>query len=90
MGAATGTRFRAAVVLRLSSAPVAETPCYQLIERRFVEARRRTGPMVCFFDVESTDRIIESILSEIQCGMENPHPLGIYTSSLILPLISAC
>jgi transposase-like protein len=32
-----------------------------VIERCFVEVRRRTRPMVCFVNVESMDRIIYSI-----------------------------
>ena len=32
-----------------------------IIERCFVEVRRRTGPMVCFVNVQSVDRIIYSI-----------------------------
>jgi transposase-like protein len=32
-----------------------------LIERVFVEVRRRTRPMVCFVNVASVDRIIYSI-----------------------------
>jgi len=32
-----------------------------VIERCFVEVRRRTRPMVCFVNVESVDRIIYSI-----------------------------
>jgi hypothetical protein len=32
-----------------------------IIERRFVEVRRRTRPMVCFVNVLSVDRIIYSI-----------------------------
>ena len=32
-----------------------------IIERCFVEVRRRTRPMVCFVNVESVDRIIYSI-----------------------------
>ena len=32
-----------------------------VIERCFVEVRRRTRPMVCFVNVESADRIIYSI-----------------------------
>ena len=32
-----------------------------MIERCFVEVRRRTRPMVCFVNVESVDRIIYSI-----------------------------
>jgi hypothetical protein len=52
---------------------------------RGAEVRRRTRHMVCFVNVESVDRIIYSILPEIQSGMENPHPLPIYTSSLTSP-----
>jgi len=32
-----------------------------IIERCFVEVRRRTRPMVCFVNVQSIDRIIYSI-----------------------------
>ena len=32
-----------------------------VIERCFVEVRRRTRPMVCFVNVQSVDRIIYSI-----------------------------
>ena len=32
-----------------------------IIERCFVEVRRRTRPMVCFVNVKSVDRIIYSI-----------------------------
>ena len=32
-----------------------------IIERCFVEVRRRTRPMVCFINVQSVDRIIYSI-----------------------------
>ena len=39
--------------------PVAEKQ--DVIERYFVEVRRRTRPMVCFVNVESVDRIIYSI-----------------------------
>jgi hypothetical protein len=41
-----------AVVLRLSTASVAQTAHYQRIERCFVEVRRCTRPMVCFVNVE--------------------------------------
>ena len=34
-----------------------------VIERCFVEARRRTRPMVCFVNVESVDRIIYAIFN---------------------------
>src|SRR5258708_18837651 len=36
-------------------------PTTNVIERCFVEVRRRTRPMVCFVNVESVDRIIYSI-----------------------------
>ena len=36
-------------------------PEFLVIERCFVEVRRRTRPMVCFVNVESVDRIIYSI-----------------------------
>ena len=56
-----------------------------VIERCFVEVRRRTRPMVCFVNVGSVDRIIYSIFQRIQPGVENPHPLRIYTSGLTSP-----
>ncbi len=34
-----------------------------VIERCFVEVRRRTRPMVCFVNVQSVDRIIYAIFS---------------------------
>ena len=34
-----------------------------VIERCFVEVRRRTRPMVCFVNVQSVDRIVFSILN---------------------------
>ena len=36
-----------------------------VIERCFVEVRRRTRPMVCFINVASVDRIIYSIFSAL-------------------------
>ena len=41
--------------------PVAQIAHHHVIERCFVEVRRRTRPMVCFVNVESVDRIIYSI-----------------------------
>ncbi|MFN8008942.1 MAG: IS256 family transposase [Terriglobia bacterium] len=35
-----------------------------VIERRFVEVRRRTRPMVCFVNIHSVDRIIFAIFSQ--------------------------
>jgi transposase-like protein len=52
---------RVAVILRLSPPPVAQLRTTNVIERCFVEVRRRTRPMVCFVNVESVDRIIYSI-----------------------------
>jgi transposase-like protein len=40
-----------------------------VIERCFVEVRRRTRPMVCFVNLESVDRIIYIHLPAIQPGM---------------------
>jgi len=37
-----------------------------VIERCFVEVRRRTRPMVCFVNVESVDRIIYSIFQRFK------------------------
>src|SRR5207248_11142226 len=54
-----------------------------VIERCFVEVRRRTRPMVCFVNVESVDRIIYSIFQRF--NLENPHPQPIYTSCLTSP-----
>ena len=52
-----------------------------IIERCFVEVRRRTRPMVCFVNVKSGPHHLLH-LPALQPGMENPHPLCIYTSSL--------
>src|SRR6185437_4064655 len=44
-----------------------------IIERCFVEVRRRTRPMVCFVNVEcGPDHLLH--FSKIQLGMEKPHP----------------
>jgi transposase-like protein len=46
-----------------------------LIERCFVEVRRRTRPMVCFVNVESVDRIIYSIFQPLTWdGKTAPSP----------------
>jgi transposase-like protein len=42
-----------------------------VIERCFVEVRRRTRPMVCFVNEESVDRIIFSIFSRFNEGWRN-------------------
>ena len=45
-----------------------------VIERCFVEVRRRTRPMVCFVNVESVDRILYSIFQRFNLEWKNPHP----------------
>jgi len=45
-----------------------------VIERCFVEVRRRTRPMVCFVNVASVDRIIFSIFNGFKRKVERPHP----------------
>jgi transposase-like protein len=46
-----------------------------VIERCFVEVRRRTRPMVCFVNVESVDRIIYSIFqNSTWSGKPAPSP----------------
>jgi transposase-like protein len=42
-----------------------------VIERCFVEVRRRTRPMVCFVNVKSVDRIIYSIFNRFNLEWEN-------------------
>ncbi len=42
-----------------------------LIERCFVEVRRRTQPMVCFVNVHSVDRIIYSIFQRFNLEWKN-------------------
>ena len=42
-----------------------------IIERCFVEVRRRTRPMVCFVNVESVYRIIYSIFQRFNLDWKN-------------------
>jgi putative transposase len=42
-----------------------------IIERCFVEVRRRTRPMVCFVNVQSVDRIIFSIFNRFNEDWRN-------------------
>lgn len=42
-----------------------------IIERCFVEVRRRTRPMVCFVNVNSVDRIIYSIFHRFNLDWKN-------------------
>ena len=72
----------AVVVFRFSPAPVAKTTHHQRDRRCFVEVCRRTRPMVCFVNVEKCGRYHLLHLPEIQSGLENQHPLRIYTSRL--------
>ena len=85
-GAATGARPPGVVViLRLPRHLWRKLRTTNIIERCFVEVRRRTRPMVCFVNVQSVERIIYSIFQRFNLGMENPHPQRIYTGSLTLP-----
>ena len=56
-----------------------------VIERCFVEVRRRTRPMVVLCQCRKRRPHHLLHLPEIQPGMENPHPQPIYTSSLTSP-----
>jgi len=49
-----------------------------VIERCFVEVRRRTRPMVCFVHLQSVDRIIFSIFNRFNEDWRN-HTLHVFT-----------
>jgi putative transposase len=51
-----------------------------VIERCFVEVRRRTRPMVCFVNVQSVDRIIFSIFNRFNEDWRN-HILRVFTQA---------
>ena len=51
-----------------------------VIERCFVEVRRRTRPMVVFTNVESVDRIIYAIFSRFNEDWKN-HTLDLFTQA---------
>ena len=51
-----------------------------VIERCFVEVRRRTRPMVCFVNVESVDRIIYSIFLRFNLEWKN-RTLSVFTQA---------
>jgi len=51
-----------------------------VIERCFVEVRRRTRPMVCFVNVHSVDRIIFSIFSRFNGDWKN-RTLRVFTQA---------
>jgi len=50
------------------------------IERRFVEVRRRTRPMVCFVNIHSVDRIIFAIFNQFNQQWEN-RTLEVFTQA---------
>ncbi|HEY6303128.1 MAG TPA: transposase, partial [Terriglobales bacterium] len=51
-----------------------------VIERCFVEVRRRTRPMVCFVNVESVDRIIYSIFQRFNLEWKS-RTLNLFTQA---------
>ena len=51
-----------------------------VIERVFVEVRRRTRPMVCFVNVDSVDRIIYSIFYRFNLEWRN-RTLRVFTQA---------
>ena len=53
-----------------------------VIERCFVEVRRRTRPMVCFVNVESVDRIIYSIFQRFNLEWKTRTLNAIYTGDV--------
>src|SRR5260370_1284649 len=85
-GAATRTRLAGtAVVLCFSPAPVAETAHHQR-DRALLRGGAPTNPahgVLCECRKCGPHHLLH--LPEIQSGMENPHPLHIYTSSLTSP-----
>lgn len=52
-----------------------------IIERCFVEVRRRTRPMVCFVNVKSVDRIIFSIFNRFNLDWSNRRALRVFTQA---------
>ena len=51
-----------------------------VIERRFVEVRRRTRPMVCFVNIHSVDRIIFAIFNQFNQQWKN-RTLKVFTQA---------
>src|ERR1035438_5014717 len=84
--AAPGTRLTgAAVVLRLSPAPMPKTVHHQR-DRTLFCGSAATDPshgVLCERRKCGSHHLLH--LPEIQSGVENPHPLRIYTSSLTSP-----
>jgi transposase-like protein len=62
---------------------------HHVIERYFVEVRRRTRPMVCFVNVESVGRIIYSIFQRFNLEWKTSTSPYLHKQPT-LPLISAC
>ncbi len=52
-----------------------------IIERCFVEVRRRTRPMVCFVNIKSVDRIIFSIFNRFNLDWKNRRTLKLFTQA---------
>lgn len=52
-----------------------------IIERCFVEVRRRTRPMVCFVNVKSVDRIIFSIFNRFNLEWSQRRTLKLFTQA---------
>jgi len=52
-----------------------------IIERCFVEVRRRTRPMVCFVNVKSVDRIIFSIFNRFNLQWSRRRTLKLFTQT---------
>ncbi len=52
-----------------------------IIERCFVEVRRRTRPMVCFVNVKSVDRIIFSIFNRFNLEWGQRRTLNLFTQA---------
>jgi putative transposase len=59
-----------------------------VIERCFVEVRRRTRPMVCFVNELSVERIIYAIFHRFNEQWKNRTLRPFYTSSLTSPLLT--
>ena len=57
-----------------------------MIERCFVEVRRRTRPLVCFVNVESVARIIYSIFQRFNLEWEYP-TLNLFTQTACRHLV---
>ena len=57
-----------------------------VIERGFVEVRRRTRPMVCFVNLQSVDRIIDVLLNRLHPQWKNRTLRPFYTGSLTAQL----